>query len=312
MHTRNLRHLLLAGAARLLLSADDGAEDPPAGGGAPPAAAAPAEGDPPAGGGEDTQPAPAEGDPPAGDPPADVVDGAEPEAKKPRVPWQTKRIDQLTARAATAEETAAAALAEAAETKRRLEAYEALYGKDGTPAAPAAEPAAPSGVDGAGRQVFTQEDVQKEAARIAGLQDLNRRCEGLFKEGTEKHGEDFQKRVNAAGQAFGADLRQRTDFFEALTALPNGADVYHQLTGDLDHFAEVLAMPPVQMGMELASLATKASTKKAPPVSAAPAPIVPVEGAGGNELPDDKVDMGTYATRFEERRLARAKERGLA
>lgn len=311
MHTRNLRHLLLAGAARLLMSADDGAEEPAAAGGAPPAAAAPAEGEPPAGG--ESQAAPDAGDAPAGEPAADAVDSAEPEAKKTRVPWQNKRIDQLTARAATAEEQAAAALAEAADTKRRLEAYEALYGKDGSaPPAPAAAPAAPSGVDAAGRKVFTEEDVQKEAARIAGIQDLNRRCEGLFKEGTEKHGEDFQKRVNAAGQAFGADLRQRADFFEVLTALPNGADVYHQLTGDLDHFAEVLAMGPAQMGMELASLATKASTKKPPAVSGAPAPIVPVEGAGGNELPDDKVDMGTYATRFEERRLARAKERGLA
>lgn len=296
MNYRNLRHLLEP--SRLVLSIE-GEGDTGGGGGAP--AAAPAA-EPPA------APAPeAGGDPPApaadapAPAPADV--GDEPPAPKPtRTPWQDKRVDKYAAIAKAAEERATAAAAEAAENRRQLDAYRALYGADAVPpAAPAAAPAAPA--TGA---TYTQEDVQREAQRIAGLNRLNERCDAMFTAGKAAHGDGFVAACSAAGKAFGADLAGRVDFFEAITDLPNGADVYAQLAGDLDHFAEVLAMSPMKLGMELAKLSAAGATKKEPIVSRVPAPIEPLEGSGGGDFNPETASMDDYEKDFEARRARRA------
>jgi hypothetical protein len=315
MHRRNLRHLLLAGATRLILSAADGDDEPAGGaGGAPPAAAPAGEGDPPAPAaaapaGEETGAAPAGDDAPAGAAAADA--GAEEGAqqKPTRIPWQTKRIDALTAQAKQEKEAREAAEAAQAATAARLQAYEALYGTDGdAPPAGGSPPPPP-----AAGKVFTEADVQAEAARIAGLQRLNDRCETLFKDGAAKHGAQWNTRVAAVGQAFGGDLQRRPDFFEALTSLPNGADVYNLLAADLDHFGEVLTMDGVKLGMELALLSTKAAAKpKGPAVSEAPAPIEPVEGTGGGDDDLTKLSMDDFAKTREKQREERYKAKGYA
>lgn len=312
MKTRNLRSLFLDGVSRWALTADDGAGDGGAGGGgaAPAPAAAPADdgGAQPDGG--DGGGAPDGGEAGAGDAAGEggdaAGDGDEPPAPpKTRTPWTVKRIDQLTATSKAAAERAERAEAEAANYRSQVAAYEALYGKpEGAAGAPPA--AAPAAADPAAR-TYTQAEVQEEARRIASLQTLNTKCETLFNDGAKKHGDAWKAQVDAAGQAFGADLRQRGDFFQALTDLPNGADVYHQLTGDLDHFAEVLAMGPVQLGMELAGLSAKANAKpKGPAVSRAPAPIEPIDGSGGNgDTPLEKLSMADYAKVREKQREER-------
>lgn len=299
---RDLRSMLVAGASRLILMADDGDEPPAGGGGAPPPVEPVADppADPPPG---DAPPAP-EG---AGDPPPP---GDEPPAKPARIPWQQKRIDQLSATAKQEREAREAAEATARAANERVAAYEALYGKppgaDGAPPppAPAGEPA-PSG------RALTEDDVQREAARLVQVQRLNDRCEAMFVAGSTAHGDEFTKRCTAAGQAFGQDLAQRVDFFEAVTALPNGADVYHQLVGDLDHFSDVLAMSPVQLGMELARLSTAAAVKPGVVVSKVPAPITPIDGSGGGTQVDlEEAPMEDYAKDFERRRVERHQARG--
>lgn len=312
MKYRNLRSKLIEGVSHLMLTVDDGAGDGGAdGGGGAPAAAA--EGDPPAelpagdagaaGGSED---------PPEGGAAASEDGGEETPPPKSRTPWQVKRIDTLTAEKRAAEEARVAAEAQTADALARIAAYEALYGKqDGTP--PAAAPAAEAGAGGDAPRVYTQAEVQAEAQRIASLQSLNDKCDVLFKDGTAKHGKDWTARIEAAGKAFGADLSNRVDFFQAITKLPNAVDVYHQLSGDLDHFAEVLSMGPVDLGMELASLSTKAATKpKAPAVSKVPAPIDPVgQGGGGAETKPENQTMSDYARGWKspaERKAERERE----
>lgn len=253
----------------------------------------------PAAGGEDSQEGGGADSLAGGDGDGDPA----PPPPKPRVPWQNKRIDALTATAREAQEAREAAERRAADAEARAASYEALYGRpEGAPAAPAA----PAAADPPGERRYTQSELQAEAARIAAANVLNQRCENLFDEGAKAHGKTWTERVNAAAQAFGADLQKRPDVFEAITALPNGPDVYHELAGDLDHMAEVLSMGPVQLGMELARISARVGAKsKGPKVSSAPAPIDPIDGNGGGETPLDKLPMEDYVKQREQQRAAR-------
>ncbi len=238
----------------------------------------------------------------AGDPPP-----------KPRVPWQTKRIDQLTATAKQEREAREALERTTAADRERLAAYEALYGKDGA-APPAGGTPTPTPTPPAGGRTYTEAELRTEAGRIAQANVLNQRLEDMFEQGSKAYDKTWEPRIKAAGQAFGDDLARRPDLFQAIADLPNGVDVYHELTGDLDHFADVLQMPPLRLGMELAKLSDKLAAKpKGPRVSGAPAPIDPVLGAGGTgEVPLDKTDMNDFAKRRMAQREARMKERGYA
>lgn len=227
----------------------------------------------------------------------------EPEKKPARVPWQVKRIDKLTAEAREAQEAREAAERRAQEAERRAQAYEALYGKDGGAAPAAGDAPAPAG------RTYTEKDVQAEAVRIANVRQLNERIDRVFDDGLKSKGADWNTRVSTAAAAFGADLQQRPDFFEALTALPNPDEVYYALAGDLDHFAEVLAMGPAQMGIALATMATKGGPKS-PSVSRVPAPIAPLDASAPEEVPLDKADMSDYVKIREKQQAERRAARG--
>jgi hypothetical protein len=121
-------------------------------------------------------------------------------------------------------------------------------------------------------KVFTEADVQAEAQRIASLQRLNDRCENLFKEGAEKHGATSGRRGSPqVGQAFGGAPAEQPRLVRSPDLDPERADVYNALAADLDHFGEVLAMRPLDLGMELADALDQGRAKpKGPPVSKAP------------------------------------------
>lgn len=300
MKTRNLRNVFMAGAALRHLMTVDGEGEEGGAGGAPPS-------DPPAGaegGGDPPEPAAGEG----GEGGAGGAEGGDELPPRPqRVPWQAKRIDALTGQAKAEKERADRLEAELAAARERNASYEALYGRSEDPPASAPAPAAPGGA-----RTYTEAEVQAEAQRIAKLQTLNQRLETLFDEGAAKHGDSWKNQVNQAGQAFGRDLQQRVDFFEAVSKLPNAVDVYHALTGDLDHMSDVLAMGPLDLGMELANMSAKIAAKpKAPAVSKAPAPIEPIDGAGGGSSSDDlgKMSMEDFAKARERQREERFKAR---
>lgn len=248
---------------------------------------------------EEPAEAPADPEPePTPEPVAAEAAAEEEPPKPPRIPWHQRRIDQLTAQNKTAQEETAVARKEAEDAKQRAAAYEALYGKpEGEPAAPAAD----------GERRYTQSELQQEAQRIASLNVLNQKCETLFETGSKTHGAEWNKRIEQAGLAFKSELSVRPDFFDAVTGLANGADVYHALTGDLDQLDDVLHMSPVQMGMHLANLSTKLATKpKGPAISKAPDPIDPIEGAASaKEVDLAKAGMDDYVRIREKQREER-------
>lgn len=270
-------------------------EDDAGGGEAAPVVVADAE-EPPAGeAGEETQAALVEPEPVA------AAEGDD-EVKPQRVPWQVKRIAELTAQNKANQEAAAAATKRADDAVAEAAAYKALYGDPNAPVAPVAPAADPADPE----RRYTRSELQEEAARIATVNTLNQKCESLFETGTKTHGAEWTKRVGEVGLAFGAELRTRPDFFEAITDLPNGADVYHALAGDLDQLDEVLHMTPVKMGAHLERMSAKAASKPGRQISRVEDPIDPVnDRAGTREVDLAKVPMDDYAKIREKQRADR-------
>lgn len=223
------------------------------------------------------------------DPTEATDDTAKPEpVAKDRQPWHVKRIGNLTKEKDRL----------AAEIKARDEKIAALE-------------AAASG-SAEGPKLYTEDEVRSrinsESTLKAKAERTNERLESLFETGTKTY-KDFGARVEGYVKAFGSEaLAQRPDFFEAVSELPNGADVIHNLSGDLDHMAEVLEMAPVKMGMELARLSEKLGKPKSGQVSKTPPPIKPLETVNNSELAldDPKLPMDEYVRRREAAREARA------
>lgn len=148
-------------------------------------------------------------------------------------------------------------------------------------------------------------EVAKHQLRMEAAQrEFNQRCNDTFAAGKSEY-PDFEAAVSAM-MAVGAG--NRPDFLAAVTQLPEGHRVYRQLASNLDDAARVLALPPMQMAVELARMEarlaggtqerreTEAPKSLAPPVSSAPPPIRPI-GGGSRALPtvsDPKVSMADF------------------
>jgi hypothetical protein len=217
----------------------------------------------------------------------------DPEPERPaRKDWRQQRFDKLTAERKAAEERAAAA-------EERAKALEALYGNQDAP-------------EGAERpKLYTEAEVQARAKEVARITDLNTRADRLFDDGSTKFGKDWTARIAQVNEAFGSDLAQRADIFDAITKLPNAADVYYALGGDLDHLAHVLDLSPVELGMELKGLSDKLAKPKAAPISRVPPPIRPLERNNIEDMPLDQLanDPSPKAMREFDRRMAKEEEK---
>ncbi len=250
------------------------------------------------------EPAPEEPEPPEEEAPpaAEAAEGDpdpedEPEPPKRKTDWRDRQIIK-------AREAEKRAKVEAAEATKRAAAYEALYGKaEGEAEAPERED---------GRRAYTADEFNQAVEARARVQTLNDRCEAMFDAGAKTHKGDWQDRVNELGQAFGEQLVQRLDFFETLTDLPNGADVYHHLAGDLDEVESLLSLPPHKLGVKLAALSGELKAKNtapAPkPVSKAPPPIKPIDARGGERDLQELLNDPNASMEEIDRRMRKAEE----
>lgn len=190
---------------------------------------------------------------------------AEPEKPK-RKDWRVDRIDTLTR--------------QKADLQRKLDAALAVTGK-------------PEGeeTETAGPKTYTEEEVDRRAAAKAEQAALTKACNDLFAKGVETHSDKFIAARDGLVAAFGDTLSARPDFLEALTELPNGHEVFYSLANDLDHAAEVLALPSAKMGLRLAQLSAETGKTKPRQVSGAPTPITPVRGTARAEMDIDDPDL---------------------
>ncbi len=195
-------------------------------------------------------------------------------AQPKREPWFQRRIDELTRQKRDSERREAALQA-------MLEAQ-----RGGQPAQP--QP-------GAQPATGQQPDPYQLAEQIARTQSLNEAANRTYEAGKAAH-QDFDAAV--AGMRQVADLSERRDFLEAVTALPNAHDVFYHLGKDLDQAAHVLSLPPVKMAIELATMSAQLGRPK--PQSKAPAPISPVGASAtpSSGLSDD-LPMSEWLARRE-------------
>lgn len=228
------------------------AQEPP---GRPPPAASPPAPEPAPAAVEEPREAPSEA--PAG----------EPTEPAPLSPELKGRFDRLTRERYEARRIAEEAQARLAEYERQRERQRA----------PQPPPYGPPGETG---------DAEERAyQRIRGEEEqrrFNQACNDLYARGKQEFGEgmdDAVRNLNAVG--FG----NRPDALAAITQLPDSHRVYRTLGADMENAARVLALPPMQMAVELARLAVGgqghngvASAPPMPAVTQAPEPRAPIGG----------------------------------
>lgn len=151
----------------------------------------------------------------------------------------------------------------------------------------------------------------KEQARAEARMELEREQQSkqfqeatgrVLKAGQQAYQDFDQKRMELV-QNFGEELQRRPDFFEAIIDMDNGHDVFYALASDPEQAEHVLSLPPVKMALRLAQLSAataKPSEPERKPISKAPPPIKPVNGAAqvSNRLDDEAAPMDNWAQTF--------------
>lgn len=182
------------------------------------------------------------------------------------------------------------------EAERRLVALEeelAKYkaGDGGTASAPALAP----GPD-------LDALVNQRAAEQAAIAEFNRQCNDVATAGKTEFGEaEFKGRVLALTGLIDPgdpqDAVRYNQFLIAAIETGEAPGLLHQLGGNLNEAARILALSPVKMAVEL----TKLAAKPLEPVSGAPKPIRPLETGGARSheaiAPDDTDRADRLSTR---------------
>lgn len=194
------------------------------------------------------------------------VQSAQETSKAPDHSWVPKRISEITAARRAAEARAAELEAEVARLRAAQQAPEDHA---------ATTPAAPNqSVDQlarayAERMVREQRDQESMNSRIAAINEA----------GAKEFGEDFEKSVQNLNMAgIGGP-----EFLKVLTSVKGAEKIVTWLgkSENLNEAMRIAALDPVQMGIEMTELSTKAAKALSKQISKAPPPIQPVDGGGG-------------------------------
>lgn len=222
-------------------------------------------------------------EPPVGDnniqnPPTETP--TEPQKPKATPDWAQKRINELTAKRYEAERAAEEALAakKAAETRA-----EELLAKIADPTKATEKPPL---------KTLTEEEVERRAVErakeIARVNEFNKACNNIVEIGKRDYKEEWDAAVqnlNMVG-ALGKDVP--TTFLENAIELRDPHKVLHYLGTNIEEGARIAQLPPTRMAMELARVEAALGNppvEPKPPVSKAPAPVIPVGGQAKNAAP---------------------------
>lgn len=210
-------------------------------------------------------------------PPAETPAAPEPAPNAPPA-WATARIGELTAKRREAEEALA-------KERQRIAELEAKLAQQQGQQPQAVTPPPQSG------KLYTPEEVQAEARRIAAEQAYTESANKVYYAGQSKY-PDFANAVTNINAAFGAMPRE---FVEAAIETGRPEEVIYALSKDLNKAAEIMSAgsPTRVAAMTLRFAQSLGGAPQAPaakpqgtPVSQAPAPITPmVQGGAGTVMP---------------------------
>jgi hypothetical protein len=229
-------------------------------------------------------------------------EGAEAEAAvetpQPRTPWFQTRINELTRGKYDEQRRRQAAESELALVKARLTAME---GRDpaGDAATDAENVSAGPKVTRPSINITPADEIERRADELATQKAAQKAfaeaCNATNAAGEKAH-PDFPVLRDALNTSFGEVLGQRPEFYETITALPNGHEVFYKLAKDMDKASDVLALPRTKMIVELTRMGDeieRAGKQKA--VSKAPPPLKTIDGAGRSpEVDPDKMSIGEW------------------
>lgn len=190
-----------------------------------------------------------------------------PEAK-PDTSWVPRRISEITA-ARRAAEARAAELE--AENQRLRAAQTASPGADGATTASSAQN---QSVETLAR-AYAERMVNEQRAQDT----LSQRIGEINAAGTKEYGDDFEKSVqNLQMAGVGGP-----EFLRVLSNIPKAEAVVTWLgkSENMNEAMRVATLDPIQMGIELTKLSTKAAKDLGKQVSKAPEPIRPLDSGGG-------------------------------
>lgn len=140
-------------------------------------------------------------------------------------------------------------------------------------------------------QRLVREEAARQAQVLSQQNEFARQCNEAAEAGRRSYS-DFDQRVNALkGLIDFNDQQQSVAYNSFLTAVIETGDaprLIHELGGNPNEAARVLALPPVKMAVELAKMATPSDNGQQQ--SNTPRPITPVTRGNSNRNPIDPAD----------------------
>lgn len=221
-------------------------------------------------------------DPAPVDPAASPVDDGN-TAPKTTPKWAQDRINELTAKRYEAERATAAAAARATAAETRAAELLAQIAKPTDPNTPAPV------VKPAESDAEIERRVSERAMQIAQQNRFNEACNTVAESGKQefKNWDDIIKNLGLVG-AIGQNVAP--DFLETAIELKNPHKVLHYLGTNLDEAEKIVKSSPKKMALEMARveaiLNAPPPAPSLPPVSNAPAPVIPVGGNATSAAPD--------------------------
>jgi hypothetical protein len=218
----------------------------------------------------------ADGDP-ASDKNADGTTKTTPE-------WAQKRINELTAQKYAAQRAQKAAEdAKAASDAKMVEVLAAKAGT-GTPGSPPAPAAASLS------EADVERRAQERAVQIAATTRFNEECNKVAESGKTEYKDSWVQTLTNLNSVGATGEGSNPEFLSMAIELNNPHKILHHLGNNPELAAKIVAMPPTKMALELARIEATVNAPKAAapaaPVSNAPSPIIPVQGAAKGPTKD--------------------------
>ncbi len=147
--------------------------------------------------------------------------------------------------------------------------------------------------------------VTQRAEAMTALNAFTARSNAIHQAGVEAF-PDFQARVEAL-QGSGVLSRANPTFLAAVMETDAPEKVLHHLGADPEAARKLASLPPLKLAAEVAKLGVKVSQPGYRPVSAAPAPISPIGGAGARRFDplDETVPIDQWMREMDKRDAVR-------
>jgi hypothetical protein len=200
--------------------------------------------------------------------------------------WVPKRMGELAAARRAAEQRAQQEAERAQRLEQELAQIRAASQPDG--GNPAAAPTVPPNVNVEQlARTYAEQLVQQQLAE----QQTASRIQAVNEAGQKEFGAEYQASINnltmagVGGQAF----------LDAVTSVPNPEKLVTWLgkPENLDEAMRVAGLPPLQMGIEMTKLASRAAKELAKQVSKAPPPVDGVDAGGSSGGGGGEPKVGT-------------------